>query len=301
MIMKKTIFLCLSIIILVTSFTSCSSNSTSNSANNGISDSQYAADMQYSSFRYDSNNELYRGLRDFDINILQEINDVENRYMMDTSNKTHVTENEQKNGIFGNMRNQLLTENTALIPYYRGEEIPYDNKEGFSNITVFTSENYRKPHILYKGQFDSGKINFFIQYYDRNLLDEANEKGASWLISQISPDAVNIYNYKKIFAETEYNDVTVYEKEIQLGDRDVLAMIHDITFEENYRSLSIYFVYDDILVRAVASPETAEFILPDITFREIDFPTNTPLRDEPGREGTKYSKRFEQNTIHTIK
>jgi len=258
---------------------------------NGISDSQYAADMPYKSFRYNSSLELYTGLRDFEVHILQEINDVENKYIEDTRSKTHITEAEEINGIFGNMRNKLLSENTVMVPYYRGEEIPYGNLEGSTNIAVFASENHRKPHILYNGQFDCGGINFFIQYYDKNLLDEANQKGASWLISQINPDAVNIYNYEKIFAKTEYKYVTVYEKEIRLSDRDVLAMVHDVTIDENLRILSIYFVYDDILVRAVTNIEAAEAVLPDITFREVYFPTNTPLRAEPGREGTKYSTR----------
>jgi len=128
-------------------------------------------------------------------------------------------------------------------------------------------------------------IAFDTMYYDRTLLNEANEKGASWLIAQINPEGVNVHNYERYI--TDDISFAVYEKEVQLGDRSVLGMIIDIGNE----SIGIYFVYDDILIVVWGNAEFLEAVLPDITFQEVSLPTNRPLRRRPGREGTRFSTR----------
>ena len=125
-------------------------------------------------------------------------------------------------------------------------------------------------------------ISFNTMYYERALQDEANEKGASWLIAQINPEGINVYNYKTHLS----NDKTVYEKELKMGDRDVLAMVIDSSDESE---MGMYFVYDDILSSVWGSSEFLDDILADITFREVSLRTNKPLRDKPGRKGTKFS------------
>jgi hypothetical protein len=165
------------------------------------------------------------------------------------------------------MKNTLLIEKTMMVPYYRGEEINYRNREGFANITIYAADTFRKPCIIYGGLFDSGDVAFTLTYFDRNLVDEANEKGASWLISQLRPAMINLDNYEEIIMEHGYN-MSVYEKEYQLGDRDVLAMVIDHILDDG-RSLGMYFVYDDIIVCVNGYMEAVETILPDITFREV--------------------------------
>jgi len=288
--MKKTLWFCLAPILIMNIFMACSegekepTGNTSKSAQDGISDSQYCGSFDV--YYYDSIVELYRGLRDFDPSELEAISFMENQYMDDTREKTHISEDEERNGIFGSMVNMLLTEKTIMVPYYRGKELPYENREGFANIAVVAARAFRKPCIVYAGLIDSIGVSFTLTYYDRALADEANQKGASWLMAQIDPNGTNVYNYEEIYAGTKFNPI-VYEKEYQLGDRDVLAMVIDHT--KDGLGIVIYFVYDDIIVCTNGSPEVMDSILPDITFREVSLPTNTPLRDEPGREGTIYS------------
>ena len=290
--MKKAIYLCMATMVLAGCFVACSSGSIDNPQQNGISDGAYAADFPYSTFRYKSNEEFYQGFRDFDIDVLHEIKEIENKHMGDTSAITRITEDERSNGIFGSMRNKLLKEETAMIPYYMDKEIPYRNMEGFSNITLFVTEAFRKPCIWYHGVFSRSNIRFVVMYYDRDLLDEANEKGASWLIAQISYSGLNIDNYEQYNEESKIKDRTVYQKEIQLGDRVVISMVIDNSSNEPDLDSGVYFVYDDILVSLWGQLEALESILPDITFCEVSLPTNEPLRKEPGREGTKYSTKI---------
>ena len=286
--MKKTIWLVITILIIGICLIACSSEKIpENLDSNEISNSEYS--NLFGSYSYDSIEDFYRGLRDFEPFEIEEISFRENRYMENTRSRTHVTEAEEINGIFGNMRNQLLVEKTIMVPYYRNKPVPrYSMEEAYY---ILLSESYycRKPWIEFACEVNGVYFGFDTMYYDKKLLDEANQKGASWLMSQIDHDGLNVYNYKQHNAKDGTN-VIVYEKEFRLGDRDVLAMIMDCTLDEFY-SLGVYFVYDDILVCVWNRIENLETILPDITFREVNFTTNTPLRAEPGREGTKYSTR----------
>jgi hypothetical protein len=136
-------------------------------------------------------------------------------------------------------------------------------------------------------------------FYDEAFVDDANINGASWLLREISPETMNTHNYEEIIQGlvdlgilgVKYQ--VVYEKEYQLGDRDVIALVYDSTVRINDLppGLEIFFVYDDILVTVMGNPDKIDEILPYLTFFEIDFPTNTPLRDTPGREWSTFSTR----------
>lgn len=308
--MKRVICLTIAVIFLVISITACTQKQISNDSNSiekesldnssshsqdGISDNSYS--NMFRSFSYESVEELYIGLRDFDSDDLNNISFIENEYMEDTRNKTFVSKDEEKNGIFGDMRNKLLTERTLMMPYYKGEKIPFRNKEGSSNIKLYAADYARKPIINFSNEIDGVYFIFHTTYFDDALITDANEKGASWLISQINPEGVNVDTYKKINLEFGIN-ISVYEKEFRLGDRYVLATIIDET-PNGVNSIGLYFVYDDILVFVRNTLEVLETILPNITFREVDFPTNTPLRETPGREGTIFSTRTTEYTVIT--
>ncbi|MCL2664759.1 MAG: hypothetical protein FWE82_04030, partial [Defluviitaleaceae bacterium] len=124
-------------------------------------------------------------------------------------------------------------------------------------------------------------------YYDVNLFDEAIINGASWLISVMQPDAINIYNYKE-----KYSDGTIiYEKMLSLGDRDVKAMIIERGTDAP-GVVNIFFVYDDVLINTYGNTlEYYERILPNLTFHEVSLLSGKPLRETPGRYGTPYSTR----------
>jgi len=294
--MKKTLWLCLAPILIMAVFMSCSegekdsTGNTSKSAQDGISDSQYCG--SFDAYYYDSIVELYQGLRDFDPNELDSISFMENQYMDDTRAKTHISEDEERNGIFGTMLNKLLTEKTLMFPYYRGTRLPlYEFKgefEGASSIVITPTGPCRKPWINFTFEVNGDSFPVYTMYFDESLMNEANEKGASWLMAQLYPNGTNVHNYEKSNFEIGRPNRLVYEKEYQLGDRNVMAMVIDNSLE-GFDYLGVYFVYDDILVCIWETPENLESILPDITFREVYLPTNTPLRDEPGREGTIYS------------
>jgi len=178
-------------------------------------------------------------------------------------------------------------------------------REPFRGAAFESYSSCRKPWILYNGKIGDELIFFNPMYYDRSLVEEANEKGASWLMFQINPEGTNVHNYEKRQGANVYNiekgqmegmTLTVYEKLIRLGDRDVLAMVFDRVFNSGapVPEVTLYFVYDDILVCASrTTPEFMETTLPDITFREVTFSTNTPLREAPGRAGTQFSTRSE--------
>ena len=268
-----TVAFCLAIV-------ACSQEQTSEIPHENISDAEYIS--SFNTFHFDTIAELYQGLRDLNSGVRQSIRDKENQYKEDTLSKTLVTDEERKNGIFENLRNRLLREETLMVPYYLDKEIPPDNRKGYSGISLLGSYFCRKPWIFYSGVIDDTPIGFYTMYYDKNLLDEANKKGASWLISQINPEGINIHNYDKYYPYVS----RLYEKNIQLGDREVISMVIEVNDDPE---ISIYFVYDDILVSVCRKPEFLEAVLPEITFREVSLTTGKPLRDKPGREDTKYS------------
>ena len=174
-----------------------------------------------------------------------------------------------------------------MIPYYKGSPLILLDTKGDSGIILDETGACRKPWIVYRSQ-----ISLFLNtmYYDRTLVDEANKKGAAWLLSQINPDGTNVYNYES--HQVDGITTIVYEQELQLGDRDVLAMILDNVFDDGERAISVYFVYDDILVCAWrAKPEFMTEALKDITFAEVSLPTSKPLTDKPGRRDTRFSTR----------
>ena len=202
--------------------------------------------------------------------------------------ETHVSEDEEREGIFGYARNKLLEEKTLLMPFYQGEQVPFYIHEstGAASISLNPSGPSRKPEITYGVSFFT--INMY--FYDKSLVKEANEKGASWLKSQLQPDGLNVYNYKsyikleKQYVSSEYwYDWTVYEKEYRLGDRNVKAMVVDESLRKGAPPLiTISFVYDDILINVRCNPETVDIekILAEITFRKVYLPTNTPVEGE---------------------
>ena len=258
-----------------------------------VSDEDY--DSEFQSHYYASVEELYQGIKDLSKDDLESIRTRENQYLEDTKANTRVSEDELENGIFGSFRNKILEDKTLLLPFYQGKAIPVYSDDP-PCIVLFETEFFRKPGVEWLGIIEDMYFGVNVRYYDKALINEANEKGASWLISQMDPDSVNVHNYEEHKKKWLANglmgtkDVFYYEKDYHLGDRDVKAMVSENKDKDN-PSLTIYFVYDNMLINVAMKTEHIDGILPDITFCEVDLSTNTPLRETPGREWSTFSIR----------
>jgi len=116
---------------------------------------------------------LYVGLRDFSPSRLRDIHAVENQRMEDTVRRTHVTDDERINGMFGSLRNRLLRERTVMVPYYQGKEVFFgtmpDGMGGDPGITLFESDLFLKPWISYSIT-NHRNPRFRTMYFDRNFI-----------------------------------------------------------------------------------------------------------------------------------
>lgn len=181
----------------------------------------------YPSFSYDSIDELYDGLmNEFTDEIITEI------------------ESDERGIYKGTFRAFLMgrqNKKDIYVPYYQGERIPFRNEEGFANITVLPSDWLERPWIWFHCGLTS---RIMTMYLDDNLIQEANNKGCSWLLNQLYPDAPNVGNIKDY---PHYKKI--YEQELGLADRKVNALVYEFQDESDKY---VNFVYDGILVSICA-------------------------------------------------
>ena len=144
------------------------------------------------------------------------------------------------------------------IPYINGNEIELRNKKGFSNIALFMCELYNLPWIWYFPKVSTGE-NLYIQitYIPDNILEKFEIPIASDIIKEIAPNAPNVDKFSD-----SYN--AVYNKELQLGDRTVVALVYECVSDKRDYT---YFVYDDFLVMVRNNPE----VWTDEWFRTLTF------------------------------
>jgi len=285
--MKKIISLILALLSLIFTMTSCSSvqsppssDTQSPPANENPQQEEVQNSTPFLKYNYYySFEEMFQRLRDFS---KEDLEFIERHEAIEEVQKTNrITEEERKNGIFGNFRKKLLEEETLLLPYYQRKEIALDiGDDEAAQVSLAERGNYNKPAIEFVGAVEDMWITFSMQAYDKSLINEANKKGSPWLISQMRLGA-------KLHNDAEENGGIYYEKEYQLADRRVNAWVYDTSTVLDLPRIAITFVYDDMIIEICSTPETIHKILPDLSFYEVHLPTHTQLRETPGREWTK--------------
>lgn len=132
---------------------------------------------------------------------------------------------------------KVNSEKSFPHPMLEGNPIIYRNKEGFSNITFLTNELYNLPWIWYFPTVSTGE-NFYIAI--TYLPDSENQQNmiASDVIKKLSPKSPNINNLGE-------QHQSICNQQITLKNREVTALV--IEYKESTRD-SIFFVYDDLLI-----------------------------------------------------
>ncbi len=133
------------------------------------------------------------------------------------------------------------------VPQLDGEDIPYKNGTG-SNISILPYFTYNLPWIRYICVVDD--INVYIAISCVSILDDENIDNAVSALEVarlLDPDAPNPQNYKEF---DKYKKI--YEKEIELSDRKVKALVFELN-DDSRIYVDIY--YDDVYIRLTAEKE----------------------------------------------
>lgn len=145
-----------------------------------------------------------------------------------------------------------LQSHNITVPYLSGKVIQFRNREGFSNISIFASEQYGLSWIFYHPEVSNGD-NFYIKmaYIPDSIIEQQKNPTASEVIKDLSPGSPNI----GIIGDQHKS---IYNQNIRLEDREVTALV--IEYKEDNRNSTI-FVYDDFLIEVRSDPEvwTAEW------------------------------------------
>ncbi len=112
-------------------------------------------------------------------------------------------------------------------PRSGGEPIPYQNKEGFSNITFFVSELYDMPWIWYHCLVDGERVNIQLTYPECLGIEVDYSKNASEILESIAPNAVNLDNWKE-----RPNYKNVYMKDVRIAAGEVSMLIYELNDSE---------------------------------------------------------------------
>ena len=206
---------------------------------------QYNAPPLYHAFLFNSVSEMVNEISNGTINGVK-VDDVINFFEEDEDDKGIVKK------LISNIKKGSL-----YIPTHKDKEVSYSNREGFRNISIYTSELYGKPWIKYSLDRKSGIIGVSIMYLDKGI--KTNHDNISELISEIAPEAPNVHNY-----EDFPHLVKIYTSELKISDRKVNTIVHEIVDDKRR---SIFFAYDKILVRLVTVNEN----IPNKWLRNFSF------------------------------
>ena len=105
-------------------------------------------------------------------------------------------------------------------PMLNGQPIPYQNQEGFSNITFFPSELYGLPWVWYHCLVEGERVNIQITYPACKGVAVDPAKDVSEMLKAIAPNAVNPDNYKDY---PSYRAVYLQSIPMEAGEVGVLV------------------------------------------------------------------------------
>ncbi len=131
------------------------------------------------------------------------------------------------------------------LPGFKKDEINLDIKDGYSNISVFPSEAYGLPWVIFYPSVPTGE-NFYIKLtcLPDSIVKTQKAPTASNVIKIISPDSPNINNVGELHER-------IYDRITELEGRKVTAMV--IEYKTDKRD-SIFFVYGEMLVEVRCDP-----------------------------------------------
>ena len=108
-------------------------------------------------------------------------------------------------------------------PMLGDQPIPYQNKEGFSNITFFANELYGMPWVWYHCLVDGERVNVQITYPSCLGIEVNPAKNASEMLEAIAPNAVNLDNFGD---RPSYK--AVYLQNIPMASGNVSVLVYEL-------------------------------------------------------------------------
>ena len=108
-------------------------------------------------------------------------------------------------------------------PMLNGQPIPYQNQEGFSNITFFPSELYGLPWVWYHCLVEGERVNIQITYPACKGVAVDPAKDASEMLKAIAPNAVNVDNF-----EDRPSYKAVYLQSIPMATGEVGVLVYEL-------------------------------------------------------------------------
>ncbi len=150
----------------------------------------------------------------------------------------------------------IMSYDEVRLPKINGDLLPLRNEEGFSDISLFTSELYEMPWVWIHGK------DVRVQATCPSVkVDTDNFEGldASQILSLISPGAVNVHNYQE-----HENYRNVYCRDIIVSGKTVSALTYEF---KNSEKIMVAFYYNDFYIILNAYPD----VLNDSFFASFDF------------------------------
>lgn len=108
-------------------------------------------------------------------------------------------------------------------PMLNSQPIPYQNMEGFSNITFFPNELYGLPWVWYHCLVEGERVNIQITYPACKGVAVDPAKDASEMLKAIAPNAVNVDNF-----EDRPSYKAVYLQSIPMATGEVGVLVYEI-------------------------------------------------------------------------
>jgi hypothetical protein len=108
-------------------------------------------------------------------------------------------------------------------PMLNSQPIPYQNMEGFSNITFFPSELYGLPWVWYHCLVEGERVNVQITYPACKGVAVDPAKDASEMLKAIAPNAVNVDNF-----EDRPSYKAVYLQSIPMATGEVSVLVYEL-------------------------------------------------------------------------